>query len=264
MTKVKSIYVQPILQADAKKAVTQWHYSKKVDPRSQLHFGVFSQNVCHGVMQFGPSIDKHKTRPLISDTRWNGFLELNRMAFSDYLPKNTESRALSVAFKIIKKKYPFIEWIITYADGAQCGDGAIYRATGFWLTQIRKNKTMWKFQDGSVHSSLAFTIAGSTSLRRCYGWLPTDTWGSFTKRVGAKPIPGYQLRYIKPLHTIDPSRLNFEILPYSAINLIGAGMYRGKAKRAQSIEIDATTDQVVEGSENLTCALQLNNETNNV
>ena len=77
---------------------------------------------------------------LVKDTKWNDFLELNRMAFDDYLPKNSESRSISVAMKLIKKHYPNIEWVVSFADGTQCGDGTIYRASGFRLPNEIKTR----------------------------------------------------------------------------------------------------------------------------
>ena len=59
------------------------------------------------------------------------------MAFSEKLPRNSESRAISIAMKLIKKHYPHIDWVVLFADGTQCGDGTIYRASGFVLTDIR-------------------------------------------------------------------------------------------------------------------------------
>ena len=58
------------------------------------------------------------------------------MAFTDVLPRNSESRALGIAMKLIRKHAPQIKWVVTFADGAQCGDGTIYRAAGFVLTSI--------------------------------------------------------------------------------------------------------------------------------
>jgi len=87
---------------------------------------------------------------LVRDTAWNGFLELNRLAFSEALPRNSESRALSIALRMIKKHYPHIEWVISFADGCQCGDGTIYRAAGFVLTGIKLNKSLLRLPDGSV------------------------------------------------------------------------------------------------------------------
>lgn len=79
---------------------------------------------------------------LVEGTGWNGFIELNRMAFSDRLPRNNESRAIAIAMKLIRKHYPGIEWVISFADGAQCGDGTIYRASGFVLTAVKPNGTL--------------------------------------------------------------------------------------------------------------------------
>ena len=46
--------------------------------------------------------------------------------------------------------------------------------------------------------------------------------------VGAKSIPGFQLRY---MYFIDPTcraRLTVPIIPFSKIDELGAGMYRGE------------------------------------
>ena len=142
MATAKDIHVAPISQKDAATLVKRVHYSGKIVNNSQLHFGVFLNGKLEGVMSFGASLDKRKSQKLVAETAWNDFLELNRMAFSDVLPRNSESRALSIAFKLIKKHYPNIEWIISFADGTQCGDGTIYRASGFVLTQINTNKTL--------------------------------------------------------------------------------------------------------------------------
>ncbi|WP_439374802.1 hypothetical protein [Bradyrhizobium sp. DASA03120] len=48
-------------------------------------------------------MDKGNIQGLVRETAWNGFLELNRLAFSEALPRNSESRALSVAMRMIKK-----------------------------------------------------------------------------------------------------------------------------------------------------------------
>ncbi|WP_370118360.1 hypothetical protein [Bradyrhizobium sp. USDA 329] len=93
-------------------------------------------------MTFGPSMDKSNIQALVRDTSWNGFLELNRLAFSEALPRNSESRALAVAMRMIKKHYLDIEWVISFANGCQCGDGTIYRAAGFVLTGIKSNKSL--------------------------------------------------------------------------------------------------------------------------
>ena len=77
----------------------------------------------------GPSMDKRKVQGLVEGTKWDGFLELGPgWPFQIGCPGDSESRALGVAMRLIRKHYPHIEWVISFADGAQCGDGAIYRA----------------------------------------------------------------------------------------------------------------------------------------
>ena len=147
---VKDIIIKPINSKTANAFVKKHHYSGKVTSNSQLHFGAFYKDVLHGVMSFGPSLDKSKIIGLVKDTKWNDFLELNRMAFDDYLPKNSESRSISVAMKLIKKHYPNIEWVVSFADGTQCGDGTIYRASGFVLTAIRESNNLARLPSGEV------------------------------------------------------------------------------------------------------------------
>jgi hypothetical protein len=245
----KDIHVAPIASAAAKALVKRLHYSGKTTQNSQLHLGVFLDKRLEGVMQFGPSLDKSRIQGLVADTPWNGFLELNRMAFSDRLPRNSESRALGIAFRIIRKHYPHIQWVVSFADGAQCGDGTIYRAAGFALTGITKNSTLWKYygdegEGGEVVAKVSVTKAKhllgkpatNLSLRQSFG---TKQNGSASmrqfKEMGFRPIPGFQLRYIYFLHPTARERLKVPIIPFSKIDEMGAGMYLGKARVKQAM-----------------------------
>ena len=148
MGRAKEIIVKVIPSKIANAFVRKHHYSGKVAATSKLHFGCFFENRLHGVISYGSSIDKRKVLPLVENTGWNEYLELNRLAFDDYLPRNSESRCLSISFNLIKKNAPHIKWILSYADGCQCGDGTIYRASGFNLTAIKKNTGMWLLKSG--------------------------------------------------------------------------------------------------------------------
>jgi hypothetical protein len=213
---VKDIIIKPINSTTANAFVKKHHYSGKVVPNSQLHFGAFYDAVLHGVMSFGPSLDKSKIIGLVKDTKWNDFLELNRMAFDDYLPKNSESRSISVAMKLIKKHYPNIKWIISFADGTQCGDGTIYRASGFVLTQIKEN-TGQRIDEKTREVFSQVTFSAHRPNEKEY-------WRSLKK------LAGFQLRYIYFLNKEARNRLTVPILPFSAIDKMGAGMYLGKKK----------------------------------
>ncbi len=90
MGSAKEIQVKPITAKAAEKVVKAIHYSGKTAAISQLHFGVFLNGRLEGAMQFGPPIDRRKLVGLVAGTKFNDFLELNRMAFSEALPRNSE------------------------------------------------------------------------------------------------------------------------------------------------------------------------------
>lgn len=242
---VKEIRVKVIPSKIANDFMRKHHYSGKVVPNSKLHLGCFYKNVLHGVLSYGSSLDKSKTIGLVENTKWNEFLELNRMAFDDVLPKNSESRCLSVSLRLIKKYAPHVKWIISFADGTQSGDGTIYRASGFKLTDIRTNKNTVKLPNGLVIHKMTLESSPTTPRVELNGKSYYDiTGGNYNFRkyaefVGGKVLVGYQLRYI---YLLDKSaRLAIPVLPYSKIDEMGAGMYRGKkitvAERHHAFEV---------------------------
>jgi hypothetical protein len=217
MASAKDIIVKPIKASAANDLVKRVHYSGKVVPNSQLHFGVFLNGKLEGAMSFGSPTVKKRVINLVTGTAWNGMIELNRMAFSELLPRNSESRALSVAFKIIRKNYPHIEWALSFSDGTQCGDGAIYRASGFVLTQIKKNTGQRiDSKTGEVFSQVTFYAHKPNQLQ-------------YFKSLAR--LDGYQFRYIYFINQDAKKRLTVPILPFSKIDEMGAGMYKGKPKR---------------------------------
>lgn len=216
----KDILVKPIRSADSRRIVESFHYSGRCVNNSNLHFGVFINGVCAGAMQFGPPMVKAKVLPLVEGTKWNGMLELNRMAFGPMLPKNSESRALAVAFRLIKKQYPHIEWVLSFADATQCGDGTIYRASGFLLTQIKKNSKIIRLPDGTI----------TTKMTMGKGQHAIKNKGKSAPPEGSENLDGFQLRYIYFLNPEAKKRLMVPIIPYSEIDKQKAGMYLGKPK----------------------------------
>lgn len=229
MGRAKEIRVSVIASKVANEFVKKYHYSSKVVNNSVLHFGAFLDNRLHGVMSFGSPLDKRKVLGLVEGTKWNEMLELNRMAFDDYLPKNSESRCISIAIRLIKKNAPHIKWILSFADGAQCGDGAIYRASGFYLTGVKENDQIIEFPDGLRETRLVLTDARRPrriEVAQRYGVV---VGGGCTLKpfleIGAKAILGFQLRYI---YLIDKSsKLTCPVLPFSKIDEMGARIYKG-------------------------------------
>lgn len=235
MAGVKDIVIRVIPAKMANDFVVKHHYSRKYCPNSQLHFGCFYKGGLHGVLSYGPSLQKRAMLGLVATEnkgereKWNEWLELNRMAFDDVLPRNSESRCLAVTFRLIKKNAPQIKWIISYADGTASGDGTIYRAAGFHLTDIKKNSTILVLPDGERIAKNIITNGTSTRARYAKK-LGLELWGGASVKplidAGAREAPGFQLRYIKLL--APDARLLVPDLPFTAIDEAGAGMWRGE------------------------------------
>lgn len=233
MGRAKNIVVRPIKSAEAVALVRRVHYSGKVTQNSQLHLGVYFAGHLEGVMQFGPPLDRRKVLPLVRGTLWNQMLELNRIAFTDALPRNSESRAMAVAFRMLRKHRPDIKWILSFSDATQCGDGTIYRASGFRLTGIKANDGVYLLPDGRVVQRMTLEPARPTPLQtqlRTLHNMPTQPAAALIKAAGGKPIPGYQFRYIRFLDPAWRDRLTVPVIPFKDIPA-DARMYRGKKTR---------------------------------
>lgn len=242
MGTAKDIIIKVLPAKIANDFIKKHHYSGKIVKNSSLHFGCFLNNKLHRVMSFGSPMDKRKVLGLVVDTHgkpaeWNGMLELNRMAFDEVLPRNSESRCISIALKMIKRKAPHIKWVLSFADGTHCGDGTIYRASGFKLTGMSKASMIelpekyWKYNGGGRYAHRMTLQAKSNTMYKIMNrdlglngeYKPLE-W--YAKKLGTNIVEGSQLRYIYVLdnnYSIVPA-----IIPFSEIDRREAGMYKGE------------------------------------
>ena len=243
--RVKDIEIRVIPSKVANAFIKRTHYSGKVVNNSSLHFGCFLDKQLHGVLQYGSSIDKRKMMVLVEGTQWNNFLELNRMAFDEYLPRNSESYCIATTLRLIKKQAPQVKWVISFADGCSCGDGTIYRASNFVLTGIAENSGIMQLPSGEKIHQLTLT-SNPTRPRPELGGLSLMDLGNSVKRYREKTnavlLKGYQYRYIYFIDKSWRKRLTVPEIPFSKIDEIDGGMYRGEkisiAERKKSGEVD--------------------------
>jgi hypothetical protein len=246
MSAVKDLIVKLIKKPMADAVVKKYHYSGKVTQNSQLSFGVFKDGVLVGAAQFGPSIDKRRMGQSLG-IGMNESLELNRLAISDKCGKNSESRVLGICIRFIKKKYPHIKCIISFADACQCGDGIIYRASGFKLESFKKNNSLFYIPDNvaEVIKKYIPTYKGGVISSKALNNVVDENGKHLTtriKKLGAKPLTGYQMKYI---YYIDKEiAKKHKNVPFDKIPK-EVKMYKG-VKRGEH-ESNATDHQSVEG-----------------
>lgn len=206
----RRIQIAGISRSEASEIVRAYHYSGEPRAQSHTHLGVTLDGRLLGALQWGSPIDPRMVIGLVDGTRWGGMIELHRMAFSPELPRNSESRALGMCARAIRRHAPWIEWLLTYADGGRSGTGVIYRAAGWLLTGITRGSTFWRCPDGSVVS--AFGLWASPAVRARWGIVSRRTQDLLA--AGLTPMTCSQYRYVLPLQPGVRERLTVPVLPY--------------------------------------------------
>lgn len=148
-----AFYVMEIERQKANEIIVSNHYSKKYYSASYIHLGVFIDACLVGVLQYGYAMNPTSQNGVVSETEPDEYLELNRMWLDDVAPKNSESRAISYSIKYIKRKFPKIKWIQSFAD-ERCGKyGIVYQAANFQYFG-EHTATFWTLDGVIYHNSL--------------------------------------------------------------------------------------------------------------
>ena len=130
------------------------HYSRTTYNNSLIHLGVYAPEL-KGVLQFGQAMNPQSQAGVVTETLPDEYLELNRMWLDDALPRNSESRAISYALTYIRRKYPKIAWVQSFAD-ERCGrHGVVYQACNF-IYCGEHTSTFWEL-DGEMYHNSAMT-----------------------------------------------------------------------------------------------------------
>jgi len=147
----------------AKYACLNWHYAKRMPDPKSVKIGAWEGGKFIGVVMFtrgvsGTNISKTlKIKP-------EEICELSRVALTDH--KNAVTRIISIALSMLKKNFPGIRIVISYADENHGHIGAIYQA-GNWVF-TGKSAAVPLFQDKAgkfIHDR----ACSSTGYKRQFG-----------------------------------------------------------------------------------------------
>lgn len=159
--------VREIHRDQANAIIARRHYSGKFVNNSYVHLGVFIDGEMLGVLQFGYAMNPASGSSVVEDTANDEYLELNRMWLDDFAPRNSESRAISYAIRYIRRAYPKVRWIQSFAD-ERCGlNGKTYQAANFGFYGHHVS-VFWEADGEYFHNIVATTEkkAGGKALRR--------------------------------------------------------------------------------------------------
>lgn len=148
-------YVTEIDRALSNKIIIENHYSKKVcqAATTHIHLGVFINGEMLGVLQFGYAMNPQSMGKVVKATQLDEYKELNRMWLSDKAERNSESKAISYAIRYIRRKFPKVRWIQSFADERCGGFGIVYQAANFGFYGEHTSE-FWEFENETFHNSL--------------------------------------------------------------------------------------------------------------
>lgn len=153
----EDFHVKEIDRNLANSVIIKNHYSKKVYNATYIHLGLFVDNSLKGVLQYGYAMNPASASSVVTGTELDQYLELNRMWISDDAGQYPESRAISASIKYIKRKFPRVKWIQSFADERCGGFGIVYQACSFCYYG-EHTSVFWEL-DGVVYHNIQMTVA---------------------------------------------------------------------------------------------------------
>lgn len=142
-------------------AVKHWHYSKVMPTPPAYSLGVWEDGSYIGAVVFsrGP-----KGIASFFGVEGDCVCELARVALSKHATPVT--RIIRVAVAMLKKAWPTLSIIVSYADPMQGHDGAIYRAGNWTYLGTTPASTVFLSPDGKMRHSRTVSERG---FKRYYG-----------------------------------------------------------------------------------------------
>lgn len=152
----KKYFVDSINSSKAYQFTCCYHYSGIGFKKAQVNLGVFDNETKRlvGVLQWGVSaqenirLDRYVQEPIKKEE----YLELNRFCMADSEGRNSESQAISLGIKWLKKNRPDIKLLVSYAGRKEGNYGYIYQATNWEYLGYFISNGFWSIDGKEKHS----------------------------------------------------------------------------------------------------------------
>jgi len=109
---------------DTDRWLQEHHYLHTTPAGAVIRMEFRQSNQLIGAMMWGRNTSPRQDQKNV--------LCLTRMCFLDEAPKNTESHALALARKYIRKHHPEIKGLVAYSSTWQGHEGIVYQADGWF------------------------------------------------------------------------------------------------------------------------------------
>lgn len=201
----KDFYIKEIPKKISNEIIIKNHYSHKVAgfATTYIYLGVFYKEKLKGSLQYGFCMNPKSAKNIVEGTGIYEHLELNRMWIDDECIKYAESQAISYSIKFIKKKYPKIKWIQSFADERCGGFGIVYQACSF--SYFGEHLSEFYELEGKYYHKIALT--NKKDNRSAYQYIRQNKERAVKKSLR-------QFRYIKFLDKREKKKCLLKEQPY--------------------------------------------------
>ena len=177
--------IQTIPNTQGRAFVAEHHYAVICPPITKMTYGLFHDGELVGVALWGYGVrPMHTIRKLFPSLGVANYLELNRFCVLDAMPRNTESVFLKLCAERIRKDFPGVKLLFSWADGLRGKPGYVYQAAN-WLYGGKIVSQFYRTEEGEVvHPRLLITRYGTRNA-------------AFVRELGLQKITGFQFRYCK-------------------------------------------------------------------
>lgn len=126
------IRIEEVNIKEGYRLIHQFHYSKVLPKLTKVVLAHRNKQQVDSVMTLGWGVrPKHTIKKLFPSLNTKDYYEIGKLCLDDLLPTNSESQFISSCLKHIKKSYPDIKLIFTWADGMLGKPGYVYQASNF-------------------------------------------------------------------------------------------------------------------------------------
>lgn len=139
--------VLPITALQALEGYKKWHYLGKTRFISTVNYAACFGNKIYGCISLGAP-NATEMRGLFTRHTQQGWWEIKRLAMHPSCPKNSESKFIGIALRLLQKDHLVIG-IITLADSSVGHCGTIYKASGFTYIGLSSPKKDF-YVDGKI------------------------------------------------------------------------------------------------------------------
>lgn len=143
--------------------VSQYHYSG-VSPSPTLAFGHYYKEHLVNVILYKFPTGRMMAQQVMDGGDSSNTWELIRMVSFEPKPKNLESKCIANTFKYIKKNYPNIKIIISYADNNMGHHGYVYQASNFYYYGQSRPDQEFYIDNKRIHSRTIVNQYGTMSI----------------------------------------------------------------------------------------------------